>query len=110
VSSSINGFGTQAVRIAGGKAVSRAADGSDTAPSADPAPSDAPSDSVSISSAARSMATLEAAVSQSPTVDSASVAAVQQRIEDGTYKPDPQRIADKLIRMERELPGRQGRQ
>jgi len=35
VSSSINGFGTQAVRIAGGKAVSRAADGSDTAPSAD---------------------------------------------------------------------------
>jgi negative regulator of flagellin synthesis FlgM len=56
------------------------------------------------------MATLEAAVSQSPTVDSARVAAVQQRIEDGTYKPDPQRIADKLIRMERELPGRQGRQ
>lgn len=110
MSSSINGFGTQAIRSAGGKAVSRAADASDTGPSADPASSEPPSDSVSISSAARSMATLEAAVSQSPTVDSARVAAVQQRIEDGTYKPDPQRIADKLIRMERELPGRQGRQ
>lgn len=110
MSSSINGFGTQPVRVAAGKAVSRAADGSDTQSSPESASNDAPTDSVSISSAARSLATLEAAVSQSPSVDSARVAAVQQRIEDGTYKPDPQRIADKLIRLERELPGRQSRQ
>ena len=109
MSSSINGFGTQSVRVAAGKAVSRAADGSDTGGSADSASNDAPADSVSISAAARSMATLEAAVSQSPSVDSARVSAVQQRIEDGTYKPDPQRIADKLIRMEHELPGRPSR-
>jgi len=32
------------------------------------------------------------------------VAVIQQRIEDGTYQVNPQRIADKLMRMERELP------
>jgi anti-sigma28 factor (negative regulator of flagellin synthesis) len=31
------------------------------------------------------------------------VAAVRQRLDDGSYQIDPQRIADKLLRMERDL-------
>lgn len=110
MSSKINGLGTQPVRIAAGKAVSRAGDEGGSDRTTDSAARSAPTDSVSISSAARSLASLEATISQSPSIDSARVAAVQQRIEDGSYQPDPQRIADKLIRMERELPGRQGKQ
>ena len=37
-------------------------------------------------------------------MDTARVAVIQQRIEDGTYQVNPQRIADKLMRMERDLP------
>lgn len=105
MSSRINGFDTPPVRVATGKAVSRVASGGGSSGSNDTPAADAGSnDSVSISTAARNLASLNQLVQEQPGVDTARVAAIQQRIEDGTYQVNPQRIADKLMRMERDLP------
>lgn len=105
MSSRINGFDTPPVRVATGKAASRVASERGSSGSGDTAAPDSGSnDSVSISTAARNLASLNQLVQEQPGVDTARVAAIQQRIEDGTYQVNPQRIADKLMRMERDLP------
>jgi negative regulator of flagellin synthesis FlgM len=105
VSSRINGFDTPPVRVATGKAASRVASDQGSSGSNDTAAPDSGSnDSVSISTAARNLASLNQLVQEQPGIDAVRVAAIQQRIEDGTYQVNPQRIADKLMRMERDLP------
>jgi negative regulator of flagellin synthesis FlgM len=105
VSSRINGFDTPPVRVATGKAASRVASDQGSSGSGETAAPDSGSnDSVSISTAARNLASLNQLVQEQPGVDTARVAVIQQRIEDGTYQVNPQRIADKLMRMERDLP------
>ena len=93
------------MRVATGKAASRVASERGSSGSGDTAAPDSGSnDSVSISTAARNLASLNQLVQEQPGVDTARVAVIQQRIEDGTYQVNPQRIADKLMRMERDLP------
>ena len=105
MSSRINGFDTPPVRGATGKAASRVASDRGSSGSGETAAPDSGSnDSVSISTAARNLASLNQLVQEQPGVDTARVAVIQQRIEDGTYQVNPQRIADKLMRMERDLP------
>jgi negative regulator of flagellin synthesis FlgM len=73
------------------------------------ATADAGSDSATTSSdvhltgAARSLAAIEQSLRALPAVDELRVAAVQQRLHDGSYEIDPQRVADRLLRLESDL-------
>ena len=58
---------------------------------------------VRITDSARQLAALEQAIRELPDVDEAKVASVRAAIADGTYQVSPSRIAEKLIRLEREL-------
>jgi negative regulator of flagellin synthesis FlgM len=51
------------------------------------------------------MSRLEDAVQSMPAVDSGRVAALKDSIAAGTYEIDDQRVADKLLRFERDLLG-----
>jgi negative regulator of flagellin synthesis FlgM len=88
------------VQVGTDKSVSRARDAA-TGRAATAAPS--PNSPVSITDQARQLATLEQAVQSSPVVDEARVAAIRTAIEEGRYEVVPERIADKLLRMEQEL-------
>ena len=61
------------------------------------------SDRVSLTGEARQLRELEASLASQPVVDSQRVAAVRSAVEDGTFKIDPQRIADKLMSFEEAL-------
>jgi negative regulator of flagellin synthesis FlgM len=54
-------------------------------------------DSVSLSDNARTLATARAAVQQAPDVRDAKVAAIKQRVEDGTYNVPAHVLAGKLL-------------
>jgi negative regulator of flagellin synthesis FlgM len=60
-------------------------------------------DAVEITDTAARLKAIEARLAEVPDVDRARVEAVRQKIESGNYRPDADRIAQKLIRMEREL-------
>jgi negative regulator of flagellin synthesis FlgM len=58
---------------------------------------------VRITEQARQLAALEQALQSVPVVDEARVSAIRQAIENGSYEVAPERIADKLVSLEREL-------
>ena len=60
-------------------------------------------DHVTLTDSARRLQRIEEAVAKTPVVNAGKVAAVKQSIGAGTYKIDPGRIADKLIKYERGL-------
>ena len=95
----INGVEAKTARIAPASAVNRRTD----AP-ADIAGSAAESDAdVQLTGAARGLAALEQTVRAMPAVDEARVASVKQRLGSGDYQVDPQRVADRLLRLESDL-------
>jgi negative regulator of flagellin synthesis FlgM len=102
VASKINGLENRPVRIAAGAAVGKA--GADRAATQEKPPGAAASD-VQITGIARGLAALEQKLRDAPAVDEARVASVRQKLDDGSYHVDPQRVADKLLRLERELGG-----
>jgi negative regulator of flagellin synthesis FlgM len=64
-----------------------------------------PVEDLHITDTARTLASLEQSVKQMPAVDEKKIAMVRDSLRDGNYKIDPQRVADKLLRMEQELSG-----
>ena len=96
----INGLEARPVRVSASNAVAKA--GTESATTEHKAAGAAAVD-VQITGAARNLAALEQAMRDLPAVDEARVAAVRQRLDDGSYQVDPQRIADKLLRLERDL-------
>lgn len=60
-------------------------------------------DSVHITESARSLASLSQTVSDTPDVDVNRVAAVQQSLAAGSYRINPERIADRMLQLERDL-------
>lgn len=60
-------------------------------------------DAVQLTETAGRLKEIEARLAELPDVDQARVEALRKRIESGDYRPDPQRIAVKLVRMEQEL-------
>jgi negative regulator of flagellin synthesis FlgM len=58
---------------------------------------------VRITDQARQLAALERAVQDAPVVNEARVAAIRLAVEEGRYEVVPERIADKLLRMEHDL-------
>jgi len=58
---------------------------------------------VKLTHAARNLAAIEESLRALPAVDELRVSAVKQRLQDGSYDIDPQRIADRLLRLEGDL-------
>jgi negative regulator of flagellin synthesis FlgM len=99
MASKINGLESRPVRITTATAVPKA--GADSTAARDTPPGGALD--VQITSVARGLAALEQKLRDAPAIDEARVAAVRQKLDDGSYQVDPQRVADKLLRMERAL-------
>jgi negative regulator of flagellin synthesis FlgM len=74
-------------------------------PQGDAAPSAASQtgDHVTLTTSARSLQKLSEAIAQAPVVDAAKVAAVKQAVNNGSYKVDSARIADKMLQFENGL-------
>lgn len=95
----ITGYQNPAVQIGTDKTVSRTRDGAaNTAETAGK-----PANPVQITDQARQLAALEQTVNSLPVVNEAKVAAIRTAIENGSYQVVPERIADKLLRMDRDL-------
>jgi negative regulator of flagellin synthesis FlgM len=101
VTTKINGYQNRPVQVGTDKAVTRTRD-ADAKASGSAAAGASP---VQITEQARQLAALERAVQSLPVVDEARVAAIRLAIEEGRYEVAPERIADKLLRMEHELRG-----
>lgn len=104
VTTKITGYQNTPVQVGTDKSVSRTRDGS--ANSAEVAGK--PANPVRITDQARQLAALEQTVNAVPVVNEAKVARIRQAIEDGSYQVVPERIADKLLRMDRDLGAAQG--
>lgn len=96
----ISGNQDRPVQAGTDKAVSRSRDADAKASSSAAGAGASP---VQITEQARQLAALERAVQNLPVVDEARVAAIRLAIEEGRYEVAPERIADKLLRMEHEL-------
>jgi negative regulator of flagellin synthesis FlgM len=99
VTTKICGYQNHPVQVGADKKVSSTSDAA-----ASPAKAAVTSSSpVLITDQARQLAALESALNDVPAVNEARVAAIRHAIEQGQYEVNPERIADKLMRMEREL-------
>jgi negative regulator of flagellin synthesis FlgM len=99
MSNKINGIDPKPVQLNAGQPVGR------VKPAAGEAPQDAAprSDGVRITDAARHIAVLEKAIADVPEVNQARVAQISAAIEQGRYQIEPQRIAQRVLRMEYDL-------
>src|SRR5262245_50602542 len=98
VTSKITGVDAKPVRVAPGTSAPRK-DQAAEKPASTP---DAATD-VQLTGAARSLAAMEQSLVSLPAVDEARVAAVKRRLENGEYRVDAQRIADRLLHLEGDL-------
>jgi negative regulator of flagellin synthesis FlgM len=98
--SKITGYSNRPVQVGTDKSVSRARDAASSAPEATGTGAASP---VRITDQARQLAALEQAVHAAPVVNEARVAEVRTAIEEGRYEVHPERIADKLLRQDRDL-------
>lgn len=94
----IGDFQNRPVQVGGDRSVSKSRDGASgtTGPVASNSP-------VRITDQARQLAALEQAVHDLPAVNEARVAEIRLAIEEGRYEVAPERIAEKLMRMDRDL-------
>ena len=97
----IGGYGNRPVRTGADKTVARERDAATSASQS--AQAGKAATPVRITDQARQLAALERAVQDTPVVNDARVAAVRAALEEGRYEVSPERIADKLLRMEQEL-------
>lgn len=98
MTSKITGFQNRPVQVGTDKTVSRARD--EATGSTESATR---SNSVRITDQARQLAALEQAVQALPIVNEARVEEIRVAIEEGRYEVAPERIADKLLRLDQEL-------
>ena len=97
----IGGYGNRPVQTGADKTVARERDAATSvSQSAQAGKAATP---VRITDQARQLAALERAVQDTPVVNEARVAAIRLAVEEGRYEVVPERIADKLLRMEHEL-------
>jgi negative regulator of flagellin synthesis FlgM len=99
MSNKINGIDSKPVPVSGGAPVAR------PKPAAGDAAQQAAQrgDGVRITDGARQLAVLEKAIADVPEVNQAKVAEISSAIEQGRYQIEPQRIAQRLLRMEYDL-------
>jgi negative regulator of flagellin synthesis FlgM len=101
VTTKIDGLQNRPVQIGTDKKVSSTSDATVTGTGAKASVAD--SSPVRITGKARQLAALEQALNDVSDVNEARVAAIRLAIEQGQYEVNPERIADKLLRTEREL-------
>jgi len=99
VSNKINGLEPRPTRVTPGSGV-RTLSGTARGAGGEAAPAES---SVQLTGAARHLAAIEESLRAMPAVDELRVAAVKQRLQDGSYEIDPQRVADRLLSLERDL-------
>jgi negative regulator of flagellin synthesis FlgM len=100
----INGQGFRPTDTAGARRSEAAKPANGQAGSrAEAADKPAPADTVSITQSGLLIAKLEALVQSTPVVDSERVAALKDAIASGSYEVDDQRVADRLLKFEREV-------
>lgn len=99
VPSRISGADAKTVRIAPGSTVQKRNDSA----AAESGSSSASGVDVQITGTARGLAAIEQALRDLPAIDEARVAAVRARLDDGSYRVDPQRVADRLLNLEQDL-------
>jgi negative regulator of flagellin synthesis FlgM len=63
-------------------------------------------DAVSLSPQGKAVSKLQKNLAASPAYDSAKVAAIKEAIANGSYKVDPEKLADSMIKFENELQGK----
>ena len=97
----INGYGRGGVDISTARL--RAIERGENAPQSRKTESASGGDDVQLTHAATSLKQIETRLASIPDVDRARVDAVRQRVESGAYKMDANRIADRLLRFERDL-------
>jgi negative regulator of flagellin synthesis FlgM len=98
------GVDNRPVQVGSDRGVKRAKNSADAASSATAKPVEtAGSEGVRITDSARQLAALEHAIRELPDVDEARVTKARAAIADGTYQVSPDRIADKLLRLENDL-------
>lgn len=96
----IDGFDSRPVRTGGDRPVERADSRAKTEQAGAANPGDS---SVKLTDAARRLAALERVIASVPDVDVARVAELRSAIESGRYTVDAERIANRLLDLEREL-------
>lgn len=96
----IGGFDNRPVQIGGEKSVTRSRD---DAGSTSATKSASAGTAVRITGQARQLAALEQALQSIPAVNQARVAEIRSAIEEGRYEVAPERIAEKLLRLDRDL-------
>ena len=62
-----------------------------------------PNDAVSLSHQGKAVSQLQKELASSPSYDSKKVAAIKEAIANGSYKVDPQKLADNMMKFENEL-------
>lgn len=62
-------------------------------------------DSVSLSQQGKAIGQLQQEMAAQPSFDSAKVAAIKEAIANGSFKVDPERLADNMMKFENELGG-----
>ncbi len=98
------GVDNRPVHVDSDRGVKRTKDSAEAATSATANPVAASGgQGVRITDSARQLAALEQAIRELPDVDEAKVAAARAAIAGGTYQVSPDRIAERLIRLESEL-------
>ena len=98
MSTKIGGFQNRPVQVSTEKSAAPARDGQKSSAS-----TVAAGNSVRITDQARQLATLEQALQGMPIVNETRVAEIREAIEQGRYEVVPERIADRLMRMDRDL-------
>jgi negative regulator of flagellin synthesis FlgM len=99
VPNKVNSMESKPVRIASAGAVHKRLE-----QSAGKAGSSAASESdVQLTGASRTLAAIEQSLRELPAIDELRVSVVKQRLSSGEYKIDPQRVADRLLSLERDL-------
>lgn len=99
VSNKVNGVEPKPVRIASAGAVHKRLE-----QSAGKAGSSAASETdVHLTDASRQIAAVAQSLKELPAIDDLRVSVVRQRLAAGEYKVDPQKIADRLLGLERDL-------
>lgn len=97
----INGYGRSGVDITSTRL--RAIERGENARQSARSGSASGNDAVQLTSTATSLKQIESRLASIPEVDRARVESIRQRVESGSYKVDANRIADRLLRFERDL-------
>jgi negative regulator of flagellin synthesis FlgM len=100
----INGMDSRPIGLSGGTPVTRVRDATTPATGSD---SSDPTD-VRITDGARRLATLEGLIAALPAVDAGRVTEVSRSIDQGTFRVDAERIAQRLLRQDAELADARG--